>query len=52
MLLEVHPLRAADAWQFAAVLVAAQEDPNRLSLVCFVQNLKNAAVKQGFIVNP
>ena len=50
-LLEVHPLRAADACQLAAVTVATQEDPNRLSLVCFDQNLKNAAVKEGFIVN-
>jgi predicted nucleic acid-binding protein len=51
-LLEVHPLRAADACQLAAVLVATQEDPNRLAMVCFDQNLKNAALKEGFIVNP
>ncbi len=51
-LLEVHPLRAADACQLAAVLVATQEDPHRLAMVCFDQNLKNAALKEGFIVNP
>jgi predicted nucleic acid-binding protein len=51
-LLEVHPLRASDACQLAAVLVATQEDPNRLAMVCFDQSLKNAAVKEGFIVNP
>lgn len=51
-LLEVHPLRAADACQLAAALVATQEDPHRLAMVCFDQNLKNAALKEGFIVNP
>lgn len=51
-LLEVHPLRASDACQLAAVLVATQEDPHRLAMVCFDQNLKNAALKEGFIVNP
>ena len=51
-LLEVHPLRAADACQLAAVLVATQEDPHRLAMVCFDQNLKNAALKEGFLVNP
>ena len=51
-LLEVHPLRAGDACQLAAVLVATQEDPHRLAMVCFDQNLKNAAVKEGFLVNP
>ena len=51
-LLEVHPLRAADACQLASALVATQEDPNRLPMVCFDQRLKNAAIKEGFIVNP
>jgi predicted nucleic acid-binding protein len=51
-LLEVHPLRATDACQLAAVLVATQEEPHRLPMVCFDQNLKNAALKEGFIVNP
>jgi predicted nucleic acid-binding protein len=51
-LLEVHPLRASDACQLAAVLVATQEEPHRLAMVCFDQNLKNAALKEGFLVNP
>ena len=51
-LLEVHPLRAADACQLASALVATQEDPHRLAIVCFNQRLKNAAIKEGFIVNP
>ena len=51
-LLEVHPLRAADACQLASALVATQEDPDRLVIVCFDQRLKNAAIKEGFIVNP
>ena len=51
-LLELHPLRAADACQLASALVATQEDPDRLVIVCFDQHLKNAATKEGFIVNP
>ncbi|MCP4667977.1 MAG: type II toxin-antitoxin system VapC family toxin [Deltaproteobacteria bacterium] len=51
-LLEVHPLRAADACQLASALVASQEDPGRLSMVCFDQRLMNAATKEGFAVNP
>ena len=51
-LLEVHPLRAADASQLASALVATQEDPDRLVMVCFDQQLNNAAIKEGFIVNP
>ena len=51
-LLEVHPLRAADACQLASALVASQEDPGRLAIVCFDQRLKKAAIKEGFVVNP
>ncbi len=51
-LLEVHPLRAADACQLAAALVAAQEEPDRLEIVCFDNRLSKAAVKEGFTVNP
>lgn len=51
-LLEVHPLRAADACQLASALVATQEDPERLSILSFDQRLKNAAMKEGFKVNP
>jgi len=51
-LLEVHPLRAADACQLASALVATQEEPDRLAVVCFDQSLMKAAIKEGFVVNP
>lgn len=49
-LLEVHPLRAADALQLASALVAAEEDPRRLGLVTFDERLACAAEKEGFTV--
>ncbi|MBW1699001.1 MAG: type II toxin-antitoxin system VapC family toxin [Deltaproteobacteria bacterium] len=49
-LLEVHLLRAADACQLAAALVACQEDPPRLPMVCFDERLSKAAVREGFTV--
>ncbi len=51
-LLEVHPLRAADACQLGSALIACQEDPERLSMVCFDERLTKAALKEGFSVNP
>ena len=51
-LLEVHPLRAADACQLASGLVATQEDPTRLPIICFDDRLKEAAMKEGFAINP
>jgi uncharacterized protein len=51
-LLEVHPLRAADACQLASVLVVSQEDPQRISMLTFDERLREAALKEGFIVNP
>jgi len=51
-LLEVHPLRAADACQLAAALIATQEDPERLELICFDERLNDAARKEGFTINP
>ncbi len=51
-LLEVHRLRAADACQLASALVATQEEPDRLAVVCFDQRLMRAAIKEGFVVNP
>jgi hypothetical protein len=51
-LLEVHSLRAADACQLAAALVATREDPGRLTMLTFDQRLKNSAIKEGFMVNP
>jgi hypothetical protein len=51
-LLEVHPLRVADACQLAAALVCVQEDPERLTILCFDRRLESAAIKEGFVVNP
>lgn len=51
-LLEVHPLRAADACQLAAALVAVEEDPERLAILCFDRRLESSAIKEGFVVNP
>lgn len=51
-LLEVHPLRAADACQLAAALVATQEDPTRVAFLTFDKNLGDVAQKEGFAVNP
>jgi uncharacterized protein len=51
-LLEVHPLRVADACQLAAALVGSREDPERLTILCFDHRLASAATKEGFVVNP
>jgi len=51
-LLAVHPLRAADAFQLAAALVWAEEKPQGLEIVCLDQNLREAALKEGFEVLP
>lgn len=51
-LLTIHPLRSADAFQLAAALVWAQEDPQGLELVCLDQNLREASYKEGFTVFP
>ena len=49
-LLRIHPLRAADALQLGAVLVAAREDPSSLALVTSDDQLKQAAEREGFLV--
>jgi hypothetical protein len=51
-LLRIHPLRAADALQLAAVLVAADENVKRLPIMCFDDRLTTAAKLEGFEVNP
>jgi len=48
-LLRIHSLRAADALQLAAALVAAHEDPASLPLVTSDERLKKAAEKEGFL---
>jgi uncharacterized protein len=47
-LLRVHNLRAADALQLAAAIVAAEHRPSTLELVCLDDRLALAATKEGF----
>jgi len=51
-LLRVHPLRAADALQLGAALLATQEQPQGINFVSFDQNLAVAAHKEGFAILP
>ena len=48
--LRVHPLRAAGAWQLAAVFVAAEGRPSSLELVTLDERLTDAASKEGFVL--
>jgi predicted nucleic acid-binding protein len=45
-----HPLRAADALQLGAALVAADGDPQSLELVTLDRRLAEAARREGFPV--
>lgn len=45
---ETHPLRAADALQIAAALVAAEGDPATIEFVSLDRNLADAAEREGF----
>ena len=49
-LLRVHPLRAADAFQLAAALVAFQEEPAGRGFLTGDQRLARAAQLEGFEV--
>ena len=49
-MLRVHALRAADALQLAAALIAADHDPSRLEVVCLDQRLIEAGRKEGFML--
>ncbi len=49
-LLAVHPLRAADALQLAAALVAFEDHPEGEEFVTFDKNLAEAARREGFQV--
>jgi predicted nucleic acid-binding protein len=49
-LLRVHPLRAADALQLGAALLATQEQPQGIGFVSYDQSLAAAAHKEGFAV--
>ena len=47
-LLRVHPLRAADAFQLAAALVACGEETNGFGFLTGDARLREAAKKEGF----
>lgn len=47
---ESHPLKAADALQIAAALVAAEDNPAGLDFVTFDANQAAAAEREGFQV--
>jgi predicted nucleic acid-binding protein len=49
-LVSIHPLRAADALQLGAALVATDLDPAGLEFVTFDERLATAALKEGFSV--
>ncbi len=51
-LLAIHSLRSVDAFQLAAALIWAQENPQGLEFVCLDQNLREAAYQEGFLVLP
>lgn len=51
-LIGIHPLRTADAFQLAAALIWAEENPRGLAFVCLDQNLREAAREEGFTILP
>jgi predicted nucleic acid-binding protein len=51
-LLAVHLLRAADALQLGAALVACDEQPRGEGFACLDERLREAARREGFTVRP
>jgi len=51
-LVATHPLRAADAMQLAAALVAIMDRPSGHAFVCTDVRLREAAAREGFLVIP
>jgi uncharacterized protein len=51
-LLATHPLRAADACQLAAALIACRDKPDTLAFVTLDERLGAAAQREGFDVLP
>lgn len=49
-LLAIHPLRAGDAQQLAAALVAAEGDPASMTMVTLDDRLADAARLEGLVV--
>ena len=50
-LLRVHALRAADALQLAAAVIAAERRPSTLAFVTCDGRLQEAAAKEGFLID-
>jgi len=50
MLLQRHPLRAADAMQLSAALIWSKQLPRKRLFVCLDSRLAEAANKEGFSV--
>ena len=50
-MLRVHALRAADALQLAAALLASDEEPAGLEVVTLDSRLADAARREGFRVS-
>lgn len=51
-LLSLHPLRTADAFQLAAALLWAAEEPHDHGIVCLDDRIREAALKEGFSIFP
>jgi uncharacterized protein len=51
-LVRTHVLRAGDALQLAAALVAADDRPETLPFVCLDDRLRDSARREGFAVLP
>ena len=51
-LLMTHPLRAADAFQLAAAMVLAGDQPSQVAIITFDQNLAICAQREGLITLP
>jgi len=49
-LLRTHPLRAANSLQLAAALVASEDDPASMQVVCLDDRLIGAARREGLSV--
>ena len=50
-LVRVHPLRAGDALQIAAAIVASEYQPDSLAIVSLDDRLSEAAEREGFTVD-
>ena len=48
----VHPLRAADALQLAALIIWGEADPGGERFVCLDERLREAARQEGFTILP